>query len=227
MRLRLSIPKLAAAAVPALQTAPRFQSELLRSGVTWPQDVNYLRDTYLEIYQLWTTHETNPEVAYDPAKDKALFRQTEPKLRELLLGLTDVSKALSMRMDVIRSVENARYDFETAESYGRAGDFAMATVYQSYALTKIHSLLDGLTREANKKKSHRVLAYGYDITGETMEPGEQESRSPNLWDEGNSPKLDRTPHNPANAVIDPEAETDFPEDLEHRHQHVIWPARTR
>lgn len=226
MSLRLPIQKLAAAAVPALQIAPRFHSELLQSGATWPQDVNYLRDTYTEIYQLWTTHETQPDTSYDPQQDKTLYSETAPKLREMILGLEDISKALSTRTDVFKSTENARYDFDTAESYNRAGDFAMATVYQSYALLKVHRLLDGLTSEANRKRSHK-LAYGYDVTGEVMEPGEQESRSPNLWDQGNSPKLNRTPNNPANQMVDPEAENDFPEELAHKHQRVNWPARTR
>ena len=70
-------------------------------------------------------------------------------------------------------------------------------------------------------------AYGYDVTGEVMEPGEQESRSPNLWDQGNSPKLDRTPSNPANSGVDAEAENDFPEELKTKHKRVNWPARTR
>lgn len=226
MSLRLPIPKLAAAAVPALQSAPRFRSELLQSGATWPQDVNYLRDTYVEIYQLWSTHETNPEVSYNPENDKTLYTGTEAKLRELILGLDGVSKELTLRRDVFASVERARYDFETAESYARAQDYAMATVYQSYALGKIARLLDGLIREANKKRGAK-LAYGHDISGEVMEPGEQESRSPNLWDNANSPKLNHTQSNPANQVIDSEAENDFPEELEHKHERVNWPARLR
>jgi hypothetical protein len=227
MTLRLSIPKLAAAAVPALQVAPRFNSQLLQSGATWPQDVNYLRDAYVDVFQLWSMHETNPEVAYNPENDKALFTETASKLRELILGLEGVSRDLTRRTDVFRAVEHSRYDFETAETYARAGDWAMATVYQSYALLKIHRLLDGLTREANSKRGKVVQAAGYDVSGEVMEPGEQESRSPNLWDNGNSPKLNRTPLNPANQMVDSEAENEFGEELEHKHDRVDWPARTR
>ena len=73
MPLRPPIPRLAAAAVPALQTAPKFRSELLKTKGTWPQDVSYLRDTYTQVYQLWTTHETKPGVAYNPEDDKRLY----------------------------------------------------------------------------------------------------------------------------------------------------------
>ena len=81
-----------------------------------------------------------------------------------------------------------------------------------------------LLRPANRK---HIVAYGYDVTGEVMEPGEQESRSPNLWDQGNSPKFDRTAPNPANQLVDAEAENDFPELKEFKHKRMQWPARTR
>ena len=124
-------------------------------------------------------------------------------------------------------VQNASGDFNVATMYEKSGDPAMATVYMSYALLKLHRVLDGLTLMANKKAGSKHLAYGYDISGEVMEPGEQESRSPNLWDEGNSPKLDHTPINPANSMVDPEAENDFPELKETKHKRVDWPARSR
>jgi hypothetical protein len=223
--MRLPIPKLAAAAVPALQAVPKFRSELLQSGARWPQDINYLRDTYSDIYQLWLAHETQPGKAYNPEEDKRLYQGTEAKLRELVLGLEDVSKELARRSDVFRMSQNAKHDFATSNSLAKAGDYALATVYQSYALFKVHSLLDGLTREASRKPPAH-LAYGYDVSGETGDTGEQDSRSPNLWDQANAPKFDHTSQNPANQMVDAEAENNFPE-LQSKHRRVNWPARTR
>lgn len=226
--MRLPIPKLAAAAVPALQAVPKFRSELLQSGARWPQDINYLRDTYADIYQLWLEHETQPGEPYNPEDDKRLYQGTEAKLRELVLGLEDVSRELAHRNDVFRMSQNAKHDFATSNSLAKAGDYALATVYQSYALVKVHNILDGLTREASRRASSRaVRAYGYDVSGEVAETGEQDSRSPNLWDQGNSPKLDRTPTNPANQLVDSEAELDYPALQETKHKRVNWPPRAR
>jgi hypothetical protein len=227
MPLRLSIPKLAAAAVPALQTAPKFRSELLKTKGTWPQDVNYLRDTYGKVYALWTTHETKPGVAYDPADDKRLFDGTEPLLRELVLGMEGVAKQRGGRLDIFKSSENALHDFETASTYGRTGDYATATVYQSYALMKLHRLLDSLTAEANRKQGSRKVGYGYDTSGEQGTGGGTGGDGKDIRDTGNSPKLDRTPANPANMLIDADAESDYPELAAFKHKRVYWPPRTR
>lgn len=239
MPIRLPISKLAASPVMPLRTPPRFKSELLRSGVTWPQDVNYLRDVYMEIWAAWEatqpfTYETDSEGSktvsestYNPDHDEALYSKTEPLLRELILGLGDVSKQLAGRKDVFRSVENAQHDFNTASSYFKVGDFALATVYQSYALMKMHGLLDGLTREANNKRGSSKLGYGYDTSGEVHNSGGTSGNDKHLWDTSNSPKNNHTQKNPANVLIDAEAETDFPELAEFKRKRVYFPPRTR
>ena len=143
MAIRLPIPKLAYVVAP-LRVAPIIKSELLLSPAkTWAQDVVYLRETYDQIHLLWDKLQA-------PEQDRDLYEQTEPKLRELVLGLEDVSEQLSARKDVYRDVANARHDFDIATIYGKAGDFSTATVYQSYSLLKLHNLLDALTAEANK-----------------------------------------------------------------------------
>jgi hypothetical protein len=233
--IRLPIQKLAASPVMPLKS--RFKSELLHHGKDWQQDVNYLRDTYMEIYALWEatqpfTHETDEEgnrqvseTNYDPEQDRQLYVKTEPLLRELILGLAGVSQQMTMRQDIFKATENAQHDFETAHSYSRAGDFAMATLYQSYALAKMHRLLDNLTREVNNQS--RKLGYGYDVSGEAHEGGGTSGDDRHLWDTGNSPKRNHTQNNPANMSVDAEAETDFPELGTLKHKHIYWPPRTR
>ncbi len=235
MPILLPIPKLAASPVSPLQTAPRFRSDLLQSGKTWPQDVGYLRDVYMEIFSIWEkvqpfTYETDAEGTktvseskYDPAQDEAVYGKIEPLLRELVLGLEGVSRQMTSRRDVFRTVENSRHDFETASSHAKAGDHALALMYFSYALMKLHRLLDGLTREANKMK----LGYGYDTRGEVHEQGGTSGDDRHLWDTSNSPKKDRTPMNPANCMVDSEAENDYPSLREFKHKRVYWPPRTR
>ena len=228
MLVRLTIPKLAASPVEPLRTAPRFRSELLRSGVAWPQDVNYLRDVYMGVYSAWeAAQRPAPETPYDPAQDKQLYEKIEPMLRELILGMEGVAKERSQRTDIFRSVQLATYDFETAGSYGRATDYAMALVYLSYAMLKLHKLLDSLTLEANKKISGRKLGYGYDISGEGGRGGGTSGEGRHLWDTGNAPKHDHTQNNPANMMFDAEAESDFPELAKFKHKRVHWPPRTR
>ncbi len=148
MPVRLPISKLAASVVAPLQVTPRFTNELLQSKATWPQDVKYLRDTYMEIYALW-------DRLKEPAQDAELFRATEPLLRELLLGLESVSKELSTRTDILRDVTNAGHDLNVAHSYGEVGDFGMGTVYQSYCAMKFHRVLDTLTLAGNRKRAAR------------------------------------------------------------------------
>jgi len=221
MPVRLPIAKLAASAVAPLQTTPQFSNALLQSGASWPQDVNYLRDTYMEIYAVW-------DRLKEPEQDQELYTQTETHLRELVLGLEDVSKELSTRRDIARDVTNSHHDFDIASSYGRAGDYGMATVYQSYAMMKLHRVLDALTLDANKKRgSQRKLGYGYDVSGEVFERGGTDGKSPELDDLGNSPKFDKTPPNPVAVAQDYEAEEDFPELAEIKHKRVEWPQRTR
>ena len=221
MPIRLPISKLAASAVAPLQTSPRFTNDLLQSGVTWPQDVNYLRDTYMEIYALW-------DRLKDPAQDAELFQATEPLLRELLVGLGGVSKELSTRRDILRDVTNAGHDADVAQSYGRAGDFGTGTVYQSYSAMKLHRVLDTLTLDANKKRGSREkLAYGYDVSGEVHEQGGTSGNDKAQDDLGNSPKFEHTPPNPVAVAQDYEAEEEFPELAEIKHKRVEWPQRNR
>jgi len=221
MPVRLPIAKLAASAVAPLQTTPQFSNALLQSGVSWPQDVNYLRDTYMEIYAVW-------DRLKDPEQDQELYTQTEPHLRELVLGLEDVSKELSIRRDIARDVTNAHHDFDIAGSYGRAGDYGMATVYQSYAMMKLHRVLDTLTLDANKKRgSQQKLAYGYDTSGEVHEEGGTSGNDNAQDDLGNNPKFEHTPPNPVAVAQDFEAEEEFPELAEIKHKRVEWPQRNR
>jgi len=221
MPFRLPISKLAASAVAPLQVSPQFSNALLQSGVSWPQDVNYLRDTYSTIYEIWDRLKA-------PNQDRELYTQTEPHLRELVLGLEDVSKELSTRTDIVRDVTNAHHDFDIAGSYGKAGDFGMATVYQSYCAMKLHRVLDGLTMMGNKKRgSVEKQAYGYDTSGEVQEQGGTSGDEQSLTDQGNSPKFDKTSPNPVAVAVDYEAEEDFPELAAEKHDRVEWPARTR
>jgi hypothetical protein len=233
--IRLPIQKLAASPVMPLNS--KFKSELLHHGKDWQQDVNYLRDTYMDIYAAWEatqpfTYETDAEgnkqvseTNYDPEMDKQLYAKTEPLLRELILGLAGISEQMTMRRDVYQATENAQHDFEQASSYANATDYAMATLYQSYALAKMHKLLDNLTREMNNQS--RKLGYGYDTSGEQNEGGGTSGEDRHLWDTGNSPKRDHTQNNPANMMMDAEAETDFPELAKVKHKHVYWPPRNR
>jgi len=217
MPVRLSIAKLSTSGIAPLQTPPRFQNELLQPNAAWPKQINYLRGVYGEIFLLWKTDST----------DEQLFAETEPKFRELIVGLDEVAKDVPNRPDMFRMLQNARRDFEAAVQYAAEKNYKHATTYVSYSLLKISGILDGLTALANKKGGKHVTAYGYDITGEVMEPGERESRSPNLWDQGNSPKFDRTAPNPANQLVDADAENDYPTLKEFKHKRIQWPARTR
>ena len=223
MSVRLPIPKLAASAVAPLTVTPNFSNALLKPSANWPQDVNYLRDTYATIYEIW-------ERLKEPHQDQELFTETDPKLRELVIGLTDVSKELASRGDIARDVVNAKHDADVAGSYGNAGDYGMATVYQAYALTKLHRVLTVLINDINtsrKRGSREKLAYGYDTSGEVQEQGGTSGRDQNLWDQGNQNKMDKTPPNPVSVAQDFEAEEEFPELAEIKHKWVSFPPRTR
>jgi hypothetical protein len=216
MSMRLSILKLAAAGAAALPAPPpRLKNDLFKAPASWSTGMPYLRAVYQDVFLLWN----------DSPDDAQLYSRTEPKLRELLVGLEQVSQRHPNRTDVFRMVNNARRDFETAKAYASGDNLRAATIYLSYALMKVNNILDGLTAMANKL-GKRVQAYGYDVSGEVMEPGEQESRSPNLWDNANSPKNNKTNVNPANSGVDPEADEEFPE-LEDKNPRVNWPARVR
>lgn len=235
MPIRLPIPKLAASPVMPLQS--RFQSELLHHGVDWQKDINYLRDIYMEIFAIWEstqpfTYEEDPqgnrmvsEAQYEPEQDKKLYQETEPLLRELILGMQDVSRQRTMRTDILKATENSLHDFNTASSYAKAGDWAISTLYHSYALMKMHGMLDALTREVNNQS--RKVGYGLDISGEQGNGGGTSGEDRHLWDTGNGSKKDRTPQNPANMLVDAEAESDYKELAEFKHHRVYWPPRVR
>src|SRR5271166_2705337 len=96
--VRPSIPKIAGSPLSPLTVRPNFSNELLQSGATWPQDVNYLCDTYGEIYDKWHT------IPFDtPEQQKSLYDVTEPKLEELVQGLKDVSQQRSGRADLYKA----------------------------------------------------------------------------------------------------------------------------
>ena len=152
----------------------QFKSELLHHGMDWQQDVNYLRDTYMDIYAIWEatqpfTYETdaegNKQVSGNALRRRtrqAALRQNRTATPRTHSWSEGVSQQMTMRQDVFKATENAQHDFETASSYARAGDYALAALYQSYALAKMHKMLDGLTREMNTQS--RKLGYGYDTT---------------------------------------------------------------
>jgi len=223
MPVRLPIPKLAAAAVSPLTVKPNFSNALLNPAANWPQDVNYLLDTYSIIYAIWNIQKD------DPVQDERIYTETEPHLRELLIGLTDVSKELSTRSDIANSVTNATHDADVAGSYARAGDWGMATVYQAYAIIKMHRVLTILVQLINSsgKRSSKKLGYGYDVSGEIEEKGGTSGNDRALDDLGNSPKMDKTPPNPVSVAKDFEAEDDFPELAEKKQDRVNWPPRVR
>ncbi len=215
--MSIPIPKLAESKIPPPLGTLRFKSELLRTGVTWPNNLSHLRDIYMKVYELW---------GLSPEDDQRQFTETSALLRELVLGTEETLKQVNSPKSHAMA-RNAYADFVLAESHGHQADYQTAAVYQSYALLNLYQILGRLIQRVTQMRGRNVVAYGYDVSGEVMEPGEQESRSPNLWDEGNSPKFDRTPYNPANSMVDPEAENDFPELQETKHKRVAWPARSR
>ena len=162
MPVRLSIAKLSASGLAPLQTPPRFRSELLQSSAMWPGEISYLRGVYDDIFLLWK----------DNPADEQLFAETEPNLRELILGLEKAAKEVPNRPDMFRMLQNAQRDFEAAVRYAAEKNYKSAAAHASYSLLKIGGILDGLTALAIKKSSKRVTAYGYDIclTGDTKVP---------------------------------------------------------
>lgn len=226
--MRLKIAKLAASPVPTLVSKPRFRNDLLLDQ-TWPQDVNYLRDTYNDIADIW-------EALKDPSQDKELYSHTEPRLQELVGGLEDVAKQVHQMPIIPRTMTNARHDFEIATMYAHSTDFASAVLYQSYSLVKIHSVLETLTREASKTPRNRFsnlngkTAYGYDISGEVFEgSGEIANREnqKNINDTAEPQDHHETPANPANLLHDTDADKEFPALAEKKNKRVNWPPRTR
>lgn len=226
--MRLKIAKLAASPVPTLVSKPRFRNDLLLDQ-TWPQDVNYLRDTYNDIADIW-------EVMKDPSQDEELYHRTEPRLQELVGSLEDVAKQVHQMPVVGRFMTNARHDFEIATMYAHSKDFASAVLYQSYSLVKVHDVLEMLTREGSKAPRNRFssfhdkTAYGYDISGEVFEgSGEIANREnqKNINDTAQPQDHHETGTNPANVTHDTDADKEFPELGAKKNKRVNWPPRTR
>jgi hypothetical protein len=175
---------------------PHFKHALLSPNSNHIQHIGELCNLYGKIANEWNEATDQGE---------ALYASTEPKLRELILG-----------MEGTRVAKFASFDFDVAVGYADKGDFGMANRYFSYALAKVHKQLD-------RKK----LGYGYDVSGEVQGGGGTSGGGKHLWDTGNSPKHDHTTNNPANMMLDAEAESDYPELAKFKHKRVYWPPRTR
>jgi hypothetical protein len=131
---------------------------------------------------------------------------------------------------------NARHDFEISVMYANSGDYASGVLYQSYSLTKIHTVLETMTRSASKPTRERIssfnekTAYGYDISGEVFEGStglaNQENQK-NINDTAQPQDHHETPPNPANLTRDVDADKEFPELEEFKNKRVHWPPRTR
>jgi hypothetical protein len=139
------------------------------------------------------------EIAGEWDDGKALYEFAEPKTRELLLEVDDAF---------------AGHDFDTASMYAHSGNWKKAGQYIGHALSKIAEKIE-------------KLGYGYDVSGEVQGGGGTSGEGRHLWDTGNSPKHDHTQKNPANMMVDAEAETDYPELAKLKHHRVYWPPRTR
>ena len=166
----------------------RFKNALLapNSG-----KMNDLRGIYGKIAAEWND---------TPKRGRALYASTEPKLRELILG-----------MDGSRDAQYAAVDFEVGVMHAADGNYERANVYFSHALAKLR----------------RKLAYGYDVSGEVQEKGGTSGQERHLWDTSNSPKNNHTQNNPGAMSLDSEAESDYPELAAFKHKRVHWPPRTR
>jgi hypothetical protein len=218
----IMIPKLARSPISPIKTRPQFTNELLQSQAKWPQDVNYLTDIYGEIYDAW---EHNPFKT--PADERSLYEVTLPRLEELLQGLRDVSMQRSGRADLYKAVERAGHDAQVAGLYGQSHDYAMASLYQSYALTRLHNMLEALLREGNKRKASFLLkrGYGLDVSGEVQEGVGSGGDQKNLWDTAQSQDGHKTPKPMGNINLDTQAEADFPELRDKKHNKVHFPPR--
>lgn len=211
------IPKLAAAPISPLQVKPQFNSELLQSRATWFQDVKYLRDTYKEVYSLWSSHPFETQ-----EHQKTLYQQTESKLEELILSMKDISAQRSGRADLYKATERAGNDAQVADLYARGGDYATASLYQSYALTKLHGMLEALTLEGKRNRASflKKRGYGLDIEGDNSDSDQK-----HLWDTAQPQDGHTTPKPSGNINMDAEAELEFPELAEKKHQKIQFPPR--
>lgn len=223
-KLRVGIPRLAASPVQPLQSDPKQLHSLFnRPNSTWAQDVNYLRDIYDEAFQIWEANKFQT-----PEDQKTLFDGTSPLLNDLLLGLKDVSAQRSGRADLYKAMDRAGHDAEIAQLYAQGGDHTTASIYQAYALTKIHNMLDSLTREGKQRKASFLQknAYGLDVGGEVQDGVGSGGDQKNLRDTAQPQDGHRTPKPNQNVTIDGDAESDFPELREKKLNRVRFPPRT-
>lgn len=195
MPICLPIYKLAS--LPATpKSAQRFQNDLLLPNSERTHNASYLRSIYNKIASEWNTADE---------RGQALFASTEPKMRELLLG-----------MEGSREAKLAAFDFNTASVEAHSGSYESANAYLSYALAKLAT-----------KLNDTKLGYGYDIGGQVSEGGGTSGNGKHLWDTSNSGRNNKTPSNPGANVFDAEAESDYPELAAFKHKRVQWPPRTR
>jgi hypothetical protein len=211
--MRIKIPHLAGSAVPALQSIPKMDSPLFRDrSVTWPQDVNWLRDVFNDIRELWE------KAGHDPAADEQLYKATANRMTELAEGLSDVVKQLPWRSDINQQLDLAKSNASNASLHATGSDWAMATTYQAQALIKYRALLDTLTRQASKNIRQYAAfnftatltkkGYGYNQEGVIEEPGARNPEHDSGKGNTRNPGLDA---HPENHMLDEEAVRDFPE----------------
>lgn len=227
--MRIKLEKLAATQTFPTPTTPVLRNELLHEP-EWPQDVAFLRDLYDDIVQI------SEEAGNDSAMDEWLCTTIEPKLKELIAGLTKVAKQVTWLPVIMRDAQFAKYDFEKSVQAHNAGDFAKATLFQTYALSKFRSVIIRLTAVSETAPRHRTssliekIAYGYDISGETFDgSGEIANREnqENINDTAQPQDHHETPPNPANLMRDTDADQEFPDLAKQKNYHTIWPPRLR
>jgi len=208
------LTKLAASQLYPLKSNPQYLNDLLqRKDQSWPQDVLYLRDTYEDIVNVWNENTED---------DEALYKKTAPKLEELITGLKDVSHQRSGRRDLFRAVELAGYDYQTSLLYSDIKDYTIAVIYQSYAIDIVFNLLESLTREGKGiKASFLIKGYGYDIGADSDQGGNQT----HLYDTAQPSDGHTTPKPAANTAVDVDAEKQFPELAQKKHEKVHFPPR--
>ena len=113
-------------------------------SLTWPTDVSWLRDEYESIRDAWE------QSGSDPAADEQLYKATEPKLNDLIGGLTNCISQIPDRKSLTQEIQIAGSGQMTARAAAGTGNWAQATTYQAHALVKLRSILDTLTRIASK-----------------------------------------------------------------------------
>ena len=172
----------------------------------------YLRGIYESIYMLWEKSRGRS------VPDAQVYEETEKGIRELILGVSYILEKERDWRPLKSSLERVKEDFEGARMHAAAPDYPLALIFQSYALIKLHSILSTLSRGKKKFSSTSKVAYGYDTSGEIHE----ENGGQNIRDTANPQDHHETTHNPANSLVDVEADRDFPELAAKKHQPNIF-----